>query len=109
MWSAIIGDLRGVMERLDGVIATVSEDIPAITADLRNAAETARSRLRRDSGGGGGIGRPGARFATSGLPQYTRLARETRNLVANLENLARQIERDPARFFLNRQTPEFRR
>jgi phospholipid/cholesterol/gamma-HCH transport system substrate-binding protein len=106
---AITTDLRRVMERLDGTIATVAEDIPAITDDLRGAAETARrafdefARVVADSGA------PVRDFATTGLPQYTRLARETRNLIANLESLARQIERDPARFFLNRQTPEFRR
>ncbi|MDZ7710639.1 MAG: MlaD family protein [Roseovarius sp.] len=106
---AITADLRRVMERLDGTIATVSDDIPAITADLRKAAETVNQafeelgQLVSESG-------PSVReFAASGLPQYTRLARETRNLITNLEGLARQIERDPARFFLNRQTPEFRR
>ena len=105
----ITADLRQVMERLDGTIATVSDDIPAITGDLRSAADTVNSafaeigRLISESG-------PSVReFTASGLPQYTRLAQETRNLIANLEGLARQIERDPARFFLNRQTPEFRR
>jgi len=106
---AITADLRQVMERLDGTIATVSDDIPAITADLRDAADTANrafaqlGQLVADSS-------PAVRdFASSGLQQYTQLARETRNLISNLEGLARQIERDPARFFLNRQTPEFRR
>lgn len=106
---AITTDLRQMMERLDGAIALVSEDIPAITADLRRAAETANStfselgQIMSDSGA------PISEFAASGLPQYTQLARETRTLIANLERIARQIERDPARFFLNRQSPEFRR
>lgn len=106
---AITADLRRVMERLDGTIATISEDIPAITADLRDAAETARRAFDEM---GQVVSQSGAsvrEFASSGLPQYTRLARETRNLIASLEGLARQIERDPARFFLNRQTPEFKR
>lgn len=106
---AMTADLRGVMERLDGAIATVSADLPAITADLRRAAETANTtfadlgRIVADAGA------PIGSFATNGLPQYAQLARETRNLIANLENLLRQIQRDPARFFLNRQSPEFRR
>ena len=106
---AMTADLRGVMERLDGAIATVSADLPAITADLRRAAESANAtfadlgRIVADAGA------PIGSFATNGLPQYAQLARETRNLVANLENLLRQIQRDPARFFLNRQSPEFRR
>lgn len=106
---AITADLRRVMERLDGTIATVSDDIPAITADLRKAAETVNQAFQ-ELGEVVSASGPSVRdFAASGLPQYTRLARETRNLIANLESLARQIERDPARFFLNRQTPEFRR
>ena len=106
---AITTDLRRVMERLDGTIATVAEDIPAITDDLRGAAETARRAFDAVAQVVADSGAPVREFATAGLPQYTRLARETRNLIANLESLARQIERDPARFFLNRQTPEFRR
>ena len=106
---AMTEDLRGVMERLDGAIATVSADLPQITADLRRAAETANStfadlgRIVADASA------PVGSFATNGLPQYAQLARETRNLISNLENLVRQIQRDPARFFLNRQSPEFRR
>lgn len=105
----ITADMRQVMTRLDGAIAQVSQDIPEITADLREAANTANatfvelSRIVSDTSG------PISSFAANGLAQYTRLASETRALISNLEGLARQIERDPARFFLNRQSPEFRR
>ncbi len=106
---AITTDLRQMMERLDGAIAQVSEDLPAITADLRRAAETANSTFSELGQIMSNSSAPISEFAASGLPQYTQLARETRTLIANLERLARQIERDPARFFLNRQSPEFRR
>lgn len=106
---AITADLRQVMQRLDGTIALVADDIPAITADLRSAAETARNAFVEMGQVVSQSGESLSEFTSSGLPQYTRLARETRNLIANLEGLARQIERDPARFFLNRQSPEFRR
>lgn len=106
---AITADLRQVMQRLDGAIAQVADDVPAITADLRDAARTANrafeevGQLMADSG------EPIRQFTTSGLPQYMQLAQETRALIANFERIARQIERNPAQFFLNRQTPEFRR
>jgi phospholipid/cholesterol/gamma-HCH transport system substrate-binding protein len=48
-------------------------------------------------------------FANDGLPQYTRLGREARELVENLQTLARQIQRDPARYFLGRDAPAYRR
>lgn len=105
----ITGDLRHMMERLDGTIAQVSEDIPGVTADLRSAAESANRTFEELSEVVQQSGASVREFTGSGLPQYTQLARETRNLIANLEGIARQIERNPARFFLNRQTPEFRR
>ncbi|MFU8864409.1 MAG: MlaD family protein [Rhodobacterales bacterium] len=106
---AITADLRQVMQRLDAAIAQVSDDIPAITGDLRRAAETANTAFSQLGQIISGSSAPITAFASTGLPQYTQLARETRSLITNLENLTRQIERDPARFFLNRQSPEFRR
>ncbi|TVP70622.1 MAG: MCE family protein [Rhodobacteraceae bacterium] len=105
----ITEDLRAVLDRLGQAVDTVSADIPTVTADLRRTAESAArafddlGRMVRDSSV------PVREFTTSGLPNITQLARETRGLISNLESLTRQIERDPARFLLNRQTPEFRR
>ncbi len=105
----ITEDLRDVLSRLGAAVDSVSEDIPEVTADLRRTADSAArafddlSRMVRDSSG------PVQEFTASGLPNITQLARETRGLITNLDRLTRQIERDPARFLLNRQTPEFRR
>lgn len=106
---AITGDLRRVMQRLDDTIAQVADDIPGITADLRSAAETADRAFEEIGQVVMESGASVREFTASGLPQYTQLARETRDLINSLERIARQIERNPARFFLNRQTPEFRR
>jgi phospholipid/cholesterol/gamma-HCH transport system substrate-binding protein len=54
-------------------------------------------------------GGPVRDFTTRALPQFGQLARETQVLIGNLDRLTRQIERNPARFFLGSQTPEFRR
>lgn len=105
----ITEDLRDVLGRLGRAVDAVSDDIPAVTADLRRTAETASrafediGRLVQESAG------PVRDFTSAGLPNLTQLARETRGLINNLDRLTRQIERDPARFLLNRQTPEFRR
>lgn len=105
----ITDDLRDVLGRLGRAVDSVSADIPEVTADLRRTAESAArafddlGQMVRDSSG------PVRDFTTSGLPNITQLARETRGLITNLDSLTRQIERDPARFLLNRQTPEFRR
>lgn len=105
----ITEDLRDVLSRLGRAVDAVSDDIPAVTADLRQTAETASrafediGRLVQESAG------PVRDFTSAGLPNLTQLAREARGLINNLDRLTRQIERDPARFLLNRQTPEFRR
>jgi phospholipid/cholesterol/gamma-HCH transport system substrate-binding protein len=107
--AGIIADLRGTITRLDTAIGLVAADIPAISADLQAASGAARTalvtfnRAVEDSAG------PVASFAATGLPGYTRLAQEARDLIDNLDALTQQIQRDPARFFLNRQTPDFRR
>jgi phospholipid/cholesterol/gamma-HCH transport system substrate-binding protein len=107
--SAITADLRATLARLDETIAQVSDDIPGITADLRAASDTARQAFEEIGTLVTASGAPLRDFAASGLPQFTRLAQESRSLVTNLERLTRQIERSPTRFFLDRQTPEFRR
>jgi len=106
--SQITSDLRNMLHSLDGAVAQVSDDLPAISGDLRSAADAANEAFRE-------VTRLVSRSAPSieeftgpGLQQYTQLARETRSLISNLEGLTRQIQRDPARFFLSRQTPEFR-
>ncbi|MCC5970422.1 MAG: MCE family protein [Pararhodobacter sp.] len=107
--SGITSQLRQTMARLDTAIAQVSDDIPTVTAELRAAAETANAAFAEMAGIVGTAGGAVTNFATTGLPEYTRLAQETRTLITSLERLTRQIEREPARFFLDRQTPEFRR
>lgn len=107
--AAITADLRDVLARLGGAVDAVSADIPAVTADLRaTAASAARAfddlgAMARDSAG------PVRDFTAAGLPNITQLAREARGLIANLDGLTRKLDSDPARLFLNSQTPEFRR
>lgn len=106
---AITADLRVTLGELNAAIAQVSGEIPGITTDLRaasTAAEGAFAELARVIAASGGSVET---FATSALPQYARLAQESRTLIDNLDRLTTQISRDPARFFLNQQTPDFRR
>lgn len=107
--SAITGDLREAVGRLDTALARVSDDLPALSEDLRNAAGAAQKAFADLAGMIGDAKTPVSDFLGAGLPQYTRLAAETRELVDSLESLTRRIERDPARFFLSREAPEYRR
>jgi phospholipid/cholesterol/gamma-HCH transport system substrate-binding protein len=107
--AALAADLRMTLGRLDAAIGQVAEDIPTISADLQAAsaaAEAAFARLNQIMTTAAG---PVNTFTTTALPNYTTLAQETRALIDNLDALTTQIQRDPARFFLNQQTPDFRR
>jgi phospholipid/cholesterol/gamma-HCH transport system substrate-binding protein len=106
---AITTDLRRTINNLDAAIASVSADIPGVTADLKAASESARAAFADVAGIVAAADPPIRDFATTALPQYTKLARETRDLITNLEQLTKQIQRDPARFFLGGDTPVYKR
>ena len=106
---SITADLRRTINNLDAAIASVSADIPGVTADLKAASESARAAFADISGIIAEADPPIRGFATTGLPQFTKLARETRDLINNLEQLTKQIQRDPARFFLGGDTPVYKR
>jgi phospholipid/cholesterol/gamma-HCH transport system substrate-binding protein len=107
--SAIVTDLRRTIDGLDAAIAGVSDAIPGVTADLQAASNAARETFERVSRVVAASDPPIRDFTTVGLPQYTKLARETRELITNLEQLTKQIQRDPARFFLGGDTPVYKR
>ncbi|AGI71638.1 hypothetical protein OA238_c14980 [Octadecabacter arcticus 238] len=105
----IISGLETSLASLNGAIAQVSDDIPAITAELRNASQSAAEAFRSLDQVVDNAGPSVTEFTRTGLPLYTRLAVETRGLISNLDRLTQQIQRDPARFFLNQQSPEYQR
>lgn len=107
--SAIVTDLRRTIDGLDSAIAGVSNAIPGVTADLQAASNAARETFERVSRVVAASDPPIRDFTTTALPEYTKLARETRSLITNLEQLTKQIKRDPARFFLGGDTPVYKR
>ena len=106
---AITTDLRRTINGLDKAIAGVSDAIPGVTADLSAASNAARETFERVSRVVAASDPPIRDFTTIALPQFTRLARETRELINNLDQLTKQIQRDPARFFLGGDTPVYKR
>jgi phospholipid/cholesterol/gamma-HCH transport system substrate-binding protein len=105
----ISDELRTAVESFNRTLDAVADDIPAATADLRATTEVARTTftdLQRIVASGEA---PVNSFLTEGLPQFSRLAIEGQRLLSTLEQLTRRIERDPARFLLGQEAPEFRR
>jgi len=105
----VIEGLQTSMAALNGAIGQVSADIPGITADLRSASRSAEDAFSSLESAVAEARPQVIDFARTGLPLYTRLADETRALIRNLDRLTNQIQRDPTRFFLDRQSPEFQR
>ncbi len=105
----VIEGLQTSMATLNDAIARVSQDIPDITAELRSASQSAEAAFTTLQGAIAQSSPSVTEFARTGLPLYTRLATESRALIQNLDRLTLQIQRDPARFFLDQQSPEFRR
>ena len=101
--------LRRTLDELGNAVGAVAEDIPGVTKDLRAASHSAETAFAEIEGTVGESAPAFREFATTALPQYKRLAIETRALIDNLDKLIEQIRRDPSRFFLDPRAPQFRR
>ena len=102
-------DLRASAERVTAALDQMSADLPAITSELRATLAQATATVERIDGVVAQNAGPLNQFAVQGLPQFTRFTQEAQGLVARLDRIAAQIERDPARFLLGGQPPDFRR
>ncbi len=91
---AALGKAEAAFASADAVIKS---DIPGLVDELKATAadvgDTA-SELKT--------------FARSALPQYRDLAADARKVIANIGAVADRIGRDPSRFLLGTQTPEYR-
>ena len=104
-----ISDVRTAAGQFETTMSNLSQDIPAITADLRNAMARALEVIEDINETVTASAPPIQTFARTGLPEFTKFAREAQQLVYQLDQLARKLERDPARFFFGNNVPEFRR
>lgn len=105
----MMADIRQATDQISLAVSDVTKDMPAITQDLR--ALIARSdKVVQQIQQAVAQSTPGIDdFARKGLPEFTRLASEARTLVRTLGDLARRIERNPARFLLDDRVPEYRK
>lgn len=102
-------DLRVAAAQLAAAVEAISADMPAVTGDLREAIAGVNAVVARVDGVVATSGPQITDFTSQGLPDYARFAAEARNLVGQLQRIAQRLERDPARFLLGGQPPDFRR
>ncbi|MEM9317922.1 MAG: MlaD family protein [Pseudomonadota bacterium] len=105
----LIARLSASLDGLDGAIAQVSDDLPGISTSLAEAAAAAEEAFEGINATVRAASPAVQDFAASGLPEYAQFARDARALTETLDRLIRQIERDPGRFFLGSDIPEYRR
>ena len=102
-------DIRAAADRLATSVNDISDDLPGITEELRATMARASAAIAQIEAVVAASGPPVRDFTTTGLPQFTRFTQEARALVATLERVATRLERDPARFILGGQAPDYRR
>lgn len=87
----------------------MAEDLPTITAEVTDTLGSATTLMDNLNAIVTDNSDEIEVFMQAGLPQLVRFVKEANLLVANLQRLTAKIERDPARFLLGIQSPEFRR
>lgn len=102
-------DLRATAAEVRRVLGTLADDLPDISASLREAAQSAAAAFGSLRGVMDGARAPVQTFAGEALPQITRLSRDMRVLVENMNELVATLRRNPAQLLTGPRTPEFRR
>jgi len=102
-------NVRQSAERLNVAVEQVAADLPAITAELKATLARTTATVASIDTVVQQSARPIGDFTAQGLPQFVRFTQEARELIQRLDRIAGQLERDPARFFLGAQAPDFRR
>jgi phospholipid/cholesterol/gamma-HCH transport system substrate-binding protein len=98
----LAADLRQLTGRLDQQVEGVGGDLVATLTELRGAASSLAGAAGQLEGLLGQLEQPVDDFAATGLYEFTQLIGETRVLVAALNRITKEFERDPAGFLIGR-------
>ncbi|MBA4490398.1 MlaD family protein [Paracoccus sp. S1E-3] len=105
----VFTDLRTTLGSISTALANLPDELPRITTNVGNAADSAASAFASLESILDGSRGPLQTFTREGLPQYSRLAQEARGLITNLDQLVTAIKRNPSQILRGQPTPEFRR
>jgi phospholipid/cholesterol/gamma-HCH transport system substrate-binding protein len=97
---ALTRDLRELTSKLDRQVDKVGGELVGTLGELRTAATAFGGSAGKLDGMIGDIRQPLNDFAGSGLYELTQLVGETRVLVAALNRITKEFERDPTGFLL---------
>lgn len=102
-------DLRATLARMDETMGKLVGDLPKISEDFRNAAQSASRAFESMDTTMTALKAPAMAFAREGLPQFTRVAVEMRSLIDNINGMVTALRRNPPPLLSGQRTPEFRR
>lgn len=105
----IATDLRRTLTTLDGAITSVVDDLPRITGGFREAAEAASRASGNLDATVNALRAPTLAFANEGLPEFTRVATDLRDLIGNVDSFVASLRRNPSQILSGERAPEFRR
>ena len=105
----VIDDLRTSLSGFTQAVDSVSADLPGITDSVQSAANSADAAFSSLQTMLDDAHAPLQAFIRDGLVQFTTMARESRVLVDNLNQLVSALRRNPAQLITGPQKPEFRR
>lgn len=113
--AAILQNVESALARLDALATRAEETLARADAALANAEaafasadQVIRDDIRATIETVAGVAAELRTFARSALPQYRDLAADARRVIASIGAVADRIGRDPGRFLLGTQTPEYR-
>jgi phospholipid/cholesterol/gamma-HCH transport system substrate-binding protein len=111
----ILQNVESASARLDALATRAEETLARADAALANAEaafasanEVIRDDIRATIETVAGLAAELRTFASSALPQYRDLAADARRVITSIGAVADRIGRDPGRFLLGTQTPEYR-
>jgi phospholipid/cholesterol/gamma-HCH transport system substrate-binding protein len=105
----VASDLRGTLASVNTALASLPDDLPQISASLRQAADSAAAAFQSLRSVMDGARGPVQSFTGETLPQLSRLSQDMRGLVENMNQLVSTLRRNPAQLLSGPRTPEFRR
>ncbi|NHF73425.1 MlaD family protein [Paracoccus xiamenensis] len=105
----VFTELRTTLGSISTALANLPEELPRITANIGDAADSAAGAFDSLQAMLDGARSPVQTFTREGLPQFSRLGHELRGLVANIDQLVTALKRNPSQILRGQPTPEFRR
>lgn len=105
---AVMADIRNAANQVATTVTSVTDRLDEISEDILSASESASNLLGTIDGIVQENRRQISDFMRVGLPQFTRFIEQSQRLVVTLDRLVDKVERDPARFLLGTQASEFR-